>query len=111
MASRRKLAGVSVSGEVTPGRPSRGGKGSPVAARLPKSPSEQQYTMMAGAMSNAVDELRTFHETLRRAREVSGGRQIILMGSEAQAMIEVISNVTNTLRLGLKARIRRTGGM
>jgi len=111
MASRQKLAGVSVSGEVAPGRSSRGGKLGPVAARLPKSPSEQQYTMMAGAMSRAIDECRTWHQTVSRMRELSGGRQIVMMGSEAQALIDQVTIITDILRVGLKARVRRPGDL
>lgn len=91
----------------------------PVAARrAPKAPSDEQYVKMAGAMENALGCLRVFHQTLSRAKEVTGSGgtgvpeiyrdngAILLHPSEAAALLGEIVKSMNILRVGLKARIR-----
>ena len=117
-----RAVSVSVSGEVAASRKGIA-KGAPVAARAPKAtpkePSESQYVAMAGAMANALERLRTFYQTLSRAKEVTanGGTgvpkiyqnygAILLHPSESEALLGEVEAAANILRSGLKARTHR----
>jgi len=72
-------------------------------SRSPKGGGEK-WVKMAGAMRDALEHLRTFYQTLERAKEVSGGETMTFHVSEAAALQGEIAAAANILKTGLKAR-------
>lgn len=97
MPTKRKAAGASA--------PAR------VAKTSPKGPTSAQYAVMAGAMYNALERLRTFQRTLAAASAVSSDGAangcIVLHPSEKETLLSEIAAAVNILRVGLKARFAK----
>jgi hypothetical protein len=102
----RKSAGAT--GEVRPpalSEPRRGAQGPHKPLRsFSKGPTSEQFTVMAGSMFNALEQLRSVSDFVKRHSDSNCGW---LQPGAAMEVHGRLGKVENMLRVGLKARFRK----